>query len=93
MCSVAGERLADAAHEISDMNLSPDKADSNPHRKEHEMMDLETLKQHREEMIREVEQDRLAKSLRIGRRRRGSRRVSDLVWELKRIAGRLRKAF
>jgi hypothetical protein len=55
------------------------------------MMDLEFIKQRREEMIREAEQDRLARSLRKGRRRHSSGPVSVLEWELKRISGRLRK--
>lgn len=56
-----------------------------------EMMDLEVLKRHRKEMLREVEQNRLARSLGKCRRRHGSGRVYGLAWELKRIAGRLRK--
>jgi hypothetical protein len=54
-------------------------------------MDFETWKQRREEMIREVEQNRLAKELRASRERRGSGRVFAPVWELKRAAGRLLK--
>jgi hypothetical protein len=56
-----------------------------------EMMDLQIWKQRREEMMREAEQDRLAKALRNSRKRRGAGRTSSLAWELKRIAGRLRK--
>ncbi len=41
--------------------------------------------------MREAEQNRLAKALRDSRKRRGSGRTSALAWELKRIAGRLRK--
>jgi hypothetical protein len=52
------------------------------------MMDFETWKQRREEMMREAEQNRLAKALRESR---GPRRVSPLVWELKRVTGRLLK--
>ena len=55
------------------------------------MFDFETSKQHREEMMRKVEQDRLAKALRDSRKRRGSGRVSSPLWELKRIVGRLLK--
>ncbi len=51
------------------------------------MMDLQVWKQRREEMMREAEQGRLARALRGPRKRRGA----DLAWELKRIAGRLRK--
>ncbi len=56
-----------------------------------EMMDFETWKQRREEMLREAEQNRLAKALRHSRKRRGSDRTSSPVWELKRIGGRLNK--
>ena len=56
-----------------------------------EMMDVQIWKQRREEIMRETEQNRLAKALRDSRKRRGSGRVSALAWELKRIAGRLRK--
>ena len=55
------------------------------------MFDFEVWKQHREEMMREVEQDRLANALRDSRKRRGSGLVSSPVWELKRIVGRLLK--
>jgi hypothetical protein len=55
------------------------------------MFDLEVWKQRREEMVREVEQNRLAKALRDSRKPRGSGRVSALAWELKRIVGRLLK--
>jgi hypothetical protein len=51
------------------------------------MMDFQMWKQRREEMMREAEQDRLARALRGPRKRRGA----DLAWELKRIAGRLLK--
>ncbi len=57
----------------------------------YEIMDLQIWKQRREEMLREAEQNRLAKALRDSRKRRGSGRASFLAWELKRIAGRLRK--
>jgi hypothetical protein len=54
-------------------------------------MDFETWKQRREKMIREVEQNRLAKGLRASRKRHGSGRVSAPVWELRRATGRLLK--
>jgi hypothetical protein len=57
----------------------------------YETMDLQIWKQRREEMMREVEQNRLAKALRDSHKRRGSGRVSALAWELNRAAGRLRK--
>ena len=56
-----------------------------------EMMDFQIWKQRREEMMREAEQNRLAKALRDSRKRRSSGRSSALAWELKRIAGSLRK--
>jgi hypothetical protein len=56
-----------------------------------EIMDFQIWEQRREEMMREVEQDRLARALRDSRKRRGSGRVFALAWELMRIAGRLRK--
>ena len=59
--------------------------------KEREMMDFQIWKQRREQMMREAEQNRLAKALRDSRKRRGSGRVSALAWELNRAAGRLRK--
>jgi hypothetical protein len=55
------------------------------------MFDFETWKQYREEMMREVEQNRLAKELRGSRKRRGSGRATSPVWELKRFVGRLLK--
>ncbi|MGH3086041.1 MAG: hypothetical protein ACRDSJ_01830 [Rubrobacteraceae bacterium] len=54
-------------------------------------MDFETWKQHREEMMREAERNRLAKKLRASRKLHGSGRTSSLVWELKRGAGRIGK--
>ena len=57
----------------------------------HEMMSLQLVKQSREEVMRQTEQNRLAKALRDSRKLRGSGRVSALAWELKRIAGCLRK--
>jgi hypothetical protein len=57
-----------------------------------EMMDLQVWKQRRVEMMREVEQNRLAKALRESRKRRGAEGgASSLAWELKRIVGRLLK--
>ena len=55
------------------------------------MMDFETWKQRREEMMREAEQNRLAKALRESRKRSGANRASFLAWELKRVTGRLLK--
>jgi hypothetical protein len=59
-----------------------------------EMADpYEVIRQRREEMAREVKQNRLARELRRFRRRRTgvSDRALDLTWELVRIAGRLLK--
>jgi hypothetical protein len=56
---------------------------------EAEMMDFQTWKQRHQEMMREAEQNRLAKALRVSRKRRGQ--VSTLAWELNRAAGRLLK--
>ena len=50
----------------------------------------EVIEQHREEVAREVERNRLARELRAGRKSLGHRR-SALTWELKRIFGRLFK--
>jgi hypothetical protein len=55
------------------------------------MMDLEIWKERREELMREADQARLAKALRDCRKRRGARLASSLAWEIKRMAGRLRK--
>jgi hypothetical protein len=55
-----------------------------------EMMDLQLLMQHREEMLREVELNRQAKALRAAGKGRAGRR-SALVWEMNRYAGRLLK--
>lgn len=55
------------------------------------MFDFETWKQYREEMMREVEQNCLAKELRGSRKQRGSGRATSPVWELKRFVGRLLK--
>jgi len=54
------------------------------------MMNWEAWQQHREEMVREVELNCLAKVLRTGRKTRGSR-VFLLTWELRRTAGLLLK--
>ncbi len=56
----------------------------------HEMMDSRIWKQRREEVMREVELDRLAKALRATRKRRDGWR-SALAWEIERRAGRLLK--
>jgi hypothetical protein len=55
------------------------------------MMDLEIWKERREELMREADQARLAKALRDYRKRRGAGLASSLAWEIKRMAGRLRK--
>jgi hypothetical protein len=55
------------------------------------MMDLEIWKERREEFMREADQARLAKALRDYRKRRGAGLASSLAWEIKRMAGRLRK--
>jgi hypothetical protein len=55
------------------------------------MFDVQVWKQHREEITREVRQNRLAKVLRNSRKRHGSGRTSSPAWELKRIAGRFLK--
>ena len=56
------------------------------------MLDLQLLKRRREEMMHEAQQNRLAKALRETRKRRGGAGLaSSLAWEIKRIAGRLRK--
>jgi hypothetical protein len=56
----------------------------------HEMMDYQLWKQRREEMLREVERNRLVRALRATRRRR-TFRISALAWEMKRQAGCLFK--
>ena len=59
--------------------------------KVYEMMDFRVAKQRREEMLLEVEMNRLAKALRASRKRRAAvdaaNRTSALTWELKRVAG------
>jgi len=54
------------------------------------MMDFQLWKQRREEVMREVELNRLAKRVRATHKRRAGR-ISALVWETKRHAGRLLK--
>ena len=54
------------------------------------MWDSEFAKQRREELLREVERNRLIKKLREVRERRSGRRAI-LVWEVRRYAGRLLK--
>jgi hypothetical protein len=56
----------------------------------HEMMDYQLWKQRREEVMRELGLNRLAKALRATGKRRTGRR-SAVVWEMKRHAGRLLK--
>jgi hypothetical protein len=53
----------------------------------HEMMDSQTWKQRREELLREAVLSRRATAWRAARRRRAGGR-SALVWEMKRRAGR-----
>ena len=55
-----------------------------------EMMESRIWKQRREELLREVERNRLVKTLRATRKRRTGRK-SALVWEMKRHAGSLLK--
>jgi hypothetical protein len=54
---------------------------------------FEMWKQRRDEMMREAQQNHLAKGLRGSRGGRGVRLVAFLTWELERGAGRLRKLF
>ena len=54
-------------------------------------MDFEVWKQRREDLMREARQNRLAKSLQDSCKRRGTSRATSLVWEVRRLAGRLRK--
>ncbi len=59
-----------------------------------EWMDLQIWKQRLEEMMREAEQNRLAKALRESRKKRrpgANNRASSLAWELERDVGRLLK--
>ena len=56
----------------------------------HEIMDSQLWKQRREEVMREVELNRLAKALRAAHKRHAGWR-STLVWEIERQAGRLLK--
>jgi len=58
------------------------------------MDSYEVIGQHREEVAREVKQNRLVRELRANRKRHAAvnnERVSALTWELKRIAGLLFK--
>lgn len=55
-----------------------------------EMMDLQLLMQHREEMLREVELNRQTEALRAAGKGSAGRR-SALVWEMNRYAGHLLK--
>ena len=55
------------------------------------MTDLQDWKQHREEMMQEVRRNRLAKELRGSRRPRVAGLAYCLVWELRRLAGFVRK--
>ena len=55
------------------------------------MINFQIWKQRREGMLREAEQNRLAKALRDSRKRRGAGRTSSLAWELSRTTGRIRK--
>ena len=57
----------------------------------HDEMAADLAKQRRQEMMREVERNRLARTARGPRKRSLSGLVSSLVWELKRAAARLRK--
>jgi hypothetical protein len=63
--------------------------------KVYETMSLKVLaEQRREEMLREVELNRLKKALRAERKRpTASRWASSVVWELMRIGGLIRKFF
>ena len=54
------------------------------------MMDFLLAKQHREEMLREVELNRQSKALRAAGKGPAGRR-SSLIWEMNRYAGRLLK--
>ena len=68
--------------------IEPSKQGGEPRMQE--MMDSQLWKQRREEMLREVERNRLVKALRATSKRRAGRR-SALAWEMKRYAGRLLK--
>ncbi len=68
--------------------IDPSKKGEEP--KLHEMMDSQIWKQRREEVMREVKLNHLAKRVRATRKWRAGRR-SALVWEMKRQAGRLLK--
>ncbi len=54
--------------------------------------DPQDLKQRHEQMLREVEMDRLARASRVDRKSHaGAGWGSNLAWETRRAAGRLRK--
>ena len=55
------------------------------------MMDFEVWKQRREELMREARQKQLVRALGDSRKRRGASHAPSLVWEGRRVAGRLRK--
>ena len=55
------------------------------------MMNWEAWQQHREEIVREVELNRLAKALRTHRKKARGGRTYALVWELRRGAETLLK--
>ena len=55
------------------------------------MMNWEAWQQHREEIVRGVELNRLAKALRTHRKKARGDRTNALVWELRRGAGALLK--
>jgi hypothetical protein len=57
----------------------------------HEMMDFQLVKERREEVMREVELNRLARRVRAARKKRRDGRRSAVVWEMKWYAGRLLK--
>jgi hypothetical protein len=56
----------------------------------HEIMSLELARRRREEMMREVERNRLVEAWRAARKLRADRRSAPL-WQMKRQAGRLLK--
>jgi hypothetical protein len=60
----------------------------------YEMMNMEVLKQRREEMLREAELNRLKKVVRADRKRRiASGWASAVAWEVTRALGLLHKFF
>lgn len=86
-------RRARTIEEPKERRGSKEAANRGDPRMQESTFDFEDWKQHRKEMLREVEQNRLAKTLRESRKPGGSGRASSLVWELKRSAGRLFKLF